>query len=184
MSALTISKEDEKRGIKVFTETGRTVSDDRKGIDRDHQSAVRAEPAERDGAFPVRHPRRAPGFQPCAEKCLRCDQAQSERDIQQHAARLREEGALHADLLSGTKTGTDPATRKRPGRLVSDHAEPTGTRLPERLVQIHALESAQGPAEGVLLHHPGTAPRVKRRAEQVRLCGPDHQHDHLDRPGQ
>lgn len=75
-------------------------------------------------------------------------------------------------------------TRKRPGRLVSDHAEPTGTRLPERFVQIHALESAQGPAEGVLLHHPGTAPRVKRRAEQVRLCGPDHQHDHLDRPGQ
>ena len=73
---------------------------------------------------------------------------------------------------------------KRPGRLVSDHAEPTGTRLPERLVQIHALESAQGPAEGVLLHHPGTAPRVERRAEQVRLCGPDHQHDHLDRPGQ
>lgn len=122
------------------------------------------EPAERDGAFPVRHPRRAPGFQPCAEKCLRCDQAQSERDIQQHAARLREEGALHADLLSGTKTGTDPATRKRPGRLVSDHTEPTGTRLPERLVQIHALESAQGPAEGVLLHHPGTAPRVERRA--------------------
>ena len=74
--------------------------------------------------------------------------------------------------------------RKRPGRLVSDHTEPTGTRLPERLVQIHALESAQGPAEGVLLHHPGTAPRVERRAEQVRLCGPDHQHDHLDRPGQ
>ena len=56
--------------------------------------------------------------------------------------------------------------------------------LPERLVQIHALESAQGPAEGVLLHHPGTAPRVERRAEQVRLCGPDHQHDHFDRPGQ
>ena len=56
--------------------------------------------------------------------------------------------------------------------------------LNQRFVQIHALESAQGPAEGVLLHHPGTAPRVERRAEQVRLCGPDHQHDHLDRPGQ
>ena len=33
-------EEDEKRGIKVFTETGRTVSDDRKGIDRDQTEVI------------------------------------------------------------------------------------------------------------------------------------------------
>lgn len=48
----------------------------------------------------------------------------------------------------------------------------------------YTRSKVQGPAEGVLLHHPGTAPRVERRTEQVRLCGPDHQHDHFDRPGQ
>ena len=92
---------------------GTQLSDGGRRQHGNHQPGGHPEPAERDGAFPVRHPRRAPGFQPCAEKCLRCDQAQSERDIQQHAARLREERALHADLLSGTKTGTDPATRKK-----------------------------------------------------------------------
>ena len=49
-------EEDEKRGIKVFTETGRTVSDDRKGIDRDHQSAVYSEPSKRNRTLYVRYP--------------------------------------------------------------------------------------------------------------------------------
>ena len=54
---------------------------------------------------------------------------------------------------------------------------------PEQKLEL-IRQREKDPAEGVLLHHPGTAPRVERRAEQVRLCGPDHQHDHLDRPGQ
>ena len=80
---------------------------------------------------------------------------------------------MHADLLSGTKTGTDPATRKRPGRLVSDHAEPTGTRLPERLVQIHARESAQGPAKEFsyiiqeLLHESSDEPNKSAYVDQI-----------------
>ena len=46
---------------------------------------------------------------------------------------------------------------------------------------VRTLEGSQGIAERIFLHHPGTAPRIERRAEQVRLCGPDHQHDYLDR---
>lgn len=55
---------------------------------------------------------------------------------------FEKEGTVHADLLPGTETGTDPAVRKRPGRLVSDHPEPTGARMPERIVQIYAFKSA------------------------------------------
>lgn len=79
------------------------------------------------------------------------------------------------------KLETDPATRKGPGRLVPNHPKSAGTRMPERFFQIYTLKGSQGIAKRIFLHHPGTAPRIERRAEQVRLCGPDHQHDHLDR---
>ena len=46
----------------------------------------------------------------------------------------------------------------------SHHPEPTGESLPERIFQIHTLESAQSVAGGVLLYHSGVAARVQRRA--------------------
>lgn len=52
------------------------------------------------------------------------------------------EGNLYADLLSGREVAVDKGTGNGPGRLVSHHPEPTGESLPERIFQIHTLESA------------------------------------------
>ena len=49
-------EEDEKRVIKLFTETGITVSDDRKVIDRDHKYEVYSEPSKRNRTLYVRYP--------------------------------------------------------------------------------------------------------------------------------
>ena len=62
--------------------------------------------------------------------------------IAPYAARKRKEGNLYADLLSGREVAVDKGTGNGPGRLVSHHPEPTGESLPERIFQIHTLESA------------------------------------------
>ena len=45
-------------------------------------------------------------------------------------------------LLSGREVAVDKGTGNGPGRLVSHHPEPTSESLPERIFQIHTLESA------------------------------------------
>ena len=49
---------------------------------------------------------------------------------------------MYADLLSGREVAVDKGTGNGSGRLVSHHPEPTGESLPERIFQIHTLESA------------------------------------------
>ena len=85
------------------------------------------------------------------------------RDIQAtHCAILRKKKELCTLIYyPGTKTGTDPATRKGPGRLVPNHPKSAGTRMPERfLPKIYTLKGSQGIAKRIFLHHPGTAPRI------------------------
>lgn len=64
---------------------------------------------------------------------------------------------LHPHLLSGRKAATHQGNRKRSGRLVCHYPEPAGQSLPERIFQIYPLESTQGFARRVLLHHSGVA---------------------------
>ena len=72
---------------------------------------------------------------------------------------------MHADLLSAGEAADCEGAGEGYERLVSDHAQQTGERLPERVVEIHALEGAQVVAGGVFLHHSGIAARNGRRSE-------------------
>lgn len=56
---------------------------------------------------------------------------------------------MHADLLSAGEAANCQGAGEGYERLVSDHAQQTGERLPERVVEIHALEGAQVVAGGV-----------------------------------
>lgn len=51
------------------------------------------------------------------------------------------------------KDADHPLHGGKHGRLLQYHAPPAYTRVSERIVEIHPLESAQGPARGIRLYH-------------------------------
>ena len=54
----------------------------------------------------------------------------------------RKVNEIFGHTLRGREVAVDKGTGNGSGRLVSHHPEPTGESLPERIFQIHTLESA------------------------------------------
>ena len=95
-----------------------SVSDDRGGFYRDHQSAGDLESSERNRAFSDGHSWGMGGVFPCAEEWIRCGAKQNRGCIWIYAWEAGKAGTGYFDLLSKREDRAGKADREAYGRLV------------------------------------------------------------------
>ena len=84
--------------------------------------------------------------------------------IQRQAIPVALEGR---DIIGIAKTGSGKSSGNGFGRLVCHHVEPTGTCMPECILQIYPFQSAEVASQRILVYHSGVVARKLNGSQQA-----------------